>query len=220
MVERFTAATARPGPDASGWAEGLRGEEWDLPLTSLSLTTTTPLTVGWMNQLTVAHWQLVSWGRGPLTNQWLSRTTNGHSLTVGHLGEGPTDQPMTEQDHQQSRTTVGRLGEGPTDQPITEQDHQRSLTDSWSLGGVAHRPTNDWAGPPTVTHWQLVTWGRGPLTNQWLSRTTNGHSLTVGRLGEGSTAVPTNGWARPPTVTHWQLVAWGRGPIWHQPRAE
>ena len=50
--------------------------------------------------------------------------------------------------------------------------------------------------------------------------TTNGHSLTVGCLGEGPTAAATNGWAGPLTVTHWQLLTWGRGTLWHQPMAE
>ena len=38
---------------------------------------------------------------------------------------------------------------------------------------------------------------------------TDGCSLTVGCLWEGSTVVSTNGWAGQPTVTHWQLVACG-----------
>ena len=49
-----------------------------------------------------------------------------------------------------------------------------------------------WMGPLTVTHWQLVAYGRGLL--------------------------PTNGWAGPLMVTHWQLAAVGGA--WCQPTAE
>ena len=43
----------------------------------------------------------------------------------------------------------------------------------------------------------LFVGGANCSTDQWLSRATNGHSLTVGHLGEGPTAALTNGWARP-----------------------
>ena len=47
---------------------------------------------GWLNgSLTVALWQLfIVGGAQCKTDQWLSRTTNGHCWTVIRLGEGPT----------------------------------------------------------------------------------------------------------------------------------
>ena len=110
--------------------ESSLGEGWDLPLNlTLCLMTTILLTVDWMGPLMsfTDSWLLVG-GAHCGTDQWLSRTTNRHSLANPHLGEGPT---------------------------------------------VVL--TNGWAGPLTVTLWQLLTWGRGPpWCWQWLSRTTKG----------------------------------------------
>ena len=56
--------------------------------------------------------------------------------------------------------------------------HQQLLTDSCLWEGPAVVLTNDWAGPLTVAHWQLVACGRGHCgTNQWLSRATKGTGL-------------------------------------------
>ena len=66
--------------------------------------TNSPMTLCWAGPLTVAHWQLLAWGRGHYdAGQWLSETTNGRSWTVGCLGEGPTLVP----DQWLNRTTKG-----------------------------------------------------------------------------------------------------------------
>ena len=90
---------------------------------TLCLRTTTLRTIDWMVPVTVARCQLAVWGRGTLQiDQWLSRTTNGHSLTVA-WGKGPLQhQPMAEQDHQ--RSFIDGWGKGPLQhQPMAEQDH-------------------------------------------------------------------------------------------------
>ena len=38
-----------------------------------------------------------------------------------------------------------------------------SLTVGGLWAGPTAVPTNGWAGPLTVSHWQLVSWGQGPL---------------------------------------------------------
>ena len=55
-----------------------------------------------------------------------------------------------------------------------------------------HHSTDCLLNGPVNSHSLTVGCLReGPAANQWLSRTTNGHSLTAGRCGRG--LVPTNG---------------------------
>ena len=80
--------------------------------------------------------------RGRVSKRALWRKP-GSPLTSLSTWGPPFRQPLAESPTKGHSGTAGHLGEGPT---------------------VA--PTNGWAGPLTVTHWQWLTLRRGPLWHQ------------------------------------------------------
>ena len=93
-----TAPSLFPGPPSSRTGQKPvvgPGEKTRIPL----LPHSPPEDHRWGNHrllaegtLKVLPLRLLAWSERPTVaaNQWLSRPTNGHPLTVAHLGEGPT----------------------------------------------------------------------------------------------------------------------------------
>ena len=86
----------------------------------------------WLSKTTNGHSGRLSLGGGAHcgADQWLSRTINGHSLAAAHLGEGPTVVlTMAEQNYQRSPPlTVAWLGGAAL---VTKQSTSHAKGCSW-----------------------------------------------------------------------------------------